>query len=80
MATKRQRRVFAAVWITYFTVCMLAFIWPFASVANTIEPRIFGVPFLISWFLIWVLVIFAGSVGMYLWDLRMSPRRGDRRG
>lgn len=78
MPTKTQRRIFAGVWLTYFTVCMLAFIWPLVSVANSIEPRIFGIPFLVSWYLIWVLVIFVGSVGMYLWDLRLSSRGGRR--
>lgn len=78
MDMKKQRRLFAGVWISYFTVCMLAFIWPLVTAANTIEPRILGVPFLIAWFLIWVLVIFAGSVGMYAWDLRLSSRGGRR--
>lgn len=78
MPTKRRRRVFAGVWLTYFTVCMLAFIWPVVTVANRAEPRILGVPFLVSWYLIWVLVIFAGSVGMYVWDLRLSSRGGRR--
>lgn len=78
MATKKQRQVFAGVWVSYFTVCMLAFIWPLAAAANTIEPRVLGVPFIIVWFLLWVLVIFAGSVGMYVWDLRLSPRGGRR--
>lgn len=78
MATKKQRRVFAGVWISYFTVCMMAFTWPLATAANTIEPRILGVPFIIAWFVIWVLVIFAGSVGMYLWDLRLGSRGGRR--
>jgi uncharacterized RDD family membrane protein YckC len=78
MATKKQRQVFAGVWVSYFTVCMLAFIWPLATVGNSIEPRILGVPFIITWFLLWVLIIFAGSVGMYVWDLRLSPRGGRR--
>lgn len=78
MPTKRQRRVFAGVWLTYFTVCLLAFIWPLATAANTVEPRLFGVPFLVTWFLIWVIAIFVGSVVMYLWDQRLSPRGGRR--
>lgn len=79
MATTTSRRVFAGVWITYFTVCMAAFIWPLATAANTIEPRVLGFPFIVAWFVFWVLVIFVGSVGMYLWDLFLT-RRGGRRG
>lgn len=78
MATKKQRRVFAGVWVSYFTVCMLAFIWPLAASANSIEPRVLGLPFIIAWFLIWVFVVFAGSVGMYAWDVQLSSRGGRR--
>lgn len=67
-----QHRVFASVWISYFTLCILAFIWPLATVANSIEPKVAGLPFLFVWFLIWVGLIFVGGLVMYLWDARLN--------
>lgn len=74
MKEKTQHRAFAGVWVTYFTICMLAFIWPVAVGANSIEPRIAGFPFFIAWYLIWVLLVILGSVSMYVWDLQLSKK------
>lgn len=67
-----NRRIFTVVWVTYFTVCMLAFIWPLAAVANKVDPTIGGFPFFFAWFILWVLLIFAGSVVMYFWDQKLN--------
>lgn len=67
-----ERRVFGVVWVSYFTICMLAFIWPLAGFANTVEPTIGGFPFLFAWFILWVMLIFAGCVVMYFWDARLN--------
>lgn len=67
-----ERRVFGVVWIGYFTICMLAFIWPLATLANTVEPTIGGFPFFFAWFVMWVLLIFIGGVAMYIWDARLN--------
>lgn len=75
MTTMAHRRLFAGVWTTYFTVCLLAFSWPFATFANSVEPRVAGFPFFFTWYLVWIGVIFAGGVVMYVWDGRL-PGRG----
>lgn len=67
-----ERRIFGIVWVSYFTICMLAFIWPIAGFANSVEPTIGGFPFLFAWFILWVALIFVGCVVMYFWDERLN--------
>lgn len=75
MTYRSEKRLFSTIWTSYFVLCTLAFIWPLALVANSVEPRIMGLPFLIFWCIAWVLLIFAGSLGMYIWDGRLASRR-----
>ncbi len=49
----------------YFLVCTLAMIWPGAVIANRIEPMIFGLPFLFFWYVLWVFMVFIGTVILY---------------
>jgi len=51
--------------IPYFALCFLAQIWPLASAANRIEPRILGLPFFLFWYVLWVLLIFVGVLLLY---------------
>ncbi|GEK47626.1 hypothetical protein HPA02_19090 [Bisbaumannia pacifica] len=44
----------------HFTLCTLAMIWPGALIANRIEPMLLGLPFLFFWYILWMLVLFAG--------------------
>ncbi len=72
-----KRRTFSIVWVSYFTVCMLAFIWPLAVFANKVEPTIGGFPLFFAWFILWVLLIFGGSVAMYFWDQKLIQEVAD---
>jgi len=65
-----KHHIFNSFWGIYFTLCLMAFIWPIAGIANKIEPTIGGLPFFFAWYILWVLLIFGGSVVMYLWDQR----------
>lgn len=49
----------------YFLVCTIAMIWPGAVIANRIEPMIFGLPFLFFWYVLWVFMVFVGTVILY---------------
>lgn len=60
--------------IPYFALCFLAQIWPLAGVANRIEPRILGLPFFLSWYVIWVFLIFLGLLVLYRTSLDARPR------
>ncbi|QEM82030.1 DUF3311 domain-containing protein [Halomonas binhaiensis] len=44
----------------HFLVCVLAMIWPGALIANRIEPYVLGLPFFFFWYVLWMLVLFAG--------------------
>jgi len=61
--------------VPYFGLCFLAQIWPLAGAANRIEPQIAGLPFFLSWYVIWVLLIFVGLLLLY----RMSSGTPTRR-
>ena len=51
--------------IVYFLVCVLALIWPGATIANRIDPMIMGLPFFIFWTLVWLFMCFIGLVICY---------------
>lgn len=60
----RERKI-TLVMGAYFLVCTLAMIWPGAVIANRIEPMIFGLPFLFFWYVLWVFMVFVGTVILY---------------
>lgn len=49
----------------HFTLCTLAMIWPGALIANRIEPTVLGLPFLMFWYILWILVLFIGTAIAY---------------
>lgn len=49
----------------YFLICLLAMIWPGATLANRIDPMILGLPFFIFWYLLWSFLTFIGLVICY---------------
>ncbi|MDW5378501.1 DUF3311 domain-containing protein [Halomonas sp. HP20-15] len=59
----------------HFVLCTLAMIWPGALIANRIEPTVFGLPFLFFWYILWMLVLFAGLWTAY--RVRHGGRRHD---
>lgn len=60
----RERKI-TLVMGAYFLICTLAMIWPGAVIANRIEPMIFGLPFLFFWYVLWVFMVFVGTVILY---------------
>ncbi|WP_261395965.1 DUF3311 domain-containing protein [Halomonas sp. DP8Y7-1] len=57
----------------HFAVCSLAMIWPGALIANRIEPMVLGLPFLFFWYILWMLILFAG-----MWIAFVVRHGGDR--
>lgn len=49
----------------HFVICTLAMIWPGALIANRIEPTVLGMPFLLFWYVAWILVLFVGTAVAY---------------
>jgi len=54
--------------LLYFALCFLANIWPIAQFANHIEPIILGLPFFFFWSVMWSMLIFIGTVCLYLFE------------
>lgn len=49
----------------YCAVCLGAVVWPgYAWLGNRIEPRILGLPFSLTWVIVWVLLTF-GVLAIY---------------
>lgn len=44
----------------HFVLCTLAMIWPIATLANRVEPQVFGLPFLFFWYVLWMGLLFVG--------------------
>ncbi len=44
--------------------------------ANRVEPYLFGLPFLMAWILIWVVLTSAAMAVVYRLDRRRRPRDG----
>lgn len=61
---------------SYFGICFLAQIWPVALVANRVEPRVLGLPFLFFWYVAWTGAIFFGLVLLYVWERVDQERSG----
>jgi hypothetical protein len=56
--------------VTYFLVMLAAVVWPGATAASRVEPRILGLPFSFAWPALWV----AGSVAVLAWLDRVEAR------
>lgn len=49
----------------YFLICTLAMTWPGALIANRIEPFVLGLPFMFFWYVMWIFIVFIGTVILY---------------
>lgn len=65
-----KRKPMHPIMMLYFTVCVLALIWPGATLANRIDPMIMGLPFFMFWYMAWFFVVFVGCVICYRTDAR----------
>jgi cbb3-type cytochrome oxidase subunit 3 len=62
-------------WLIYFCVCLLAMLWPVVKIGNRIEPFILGLPFLLFWFVMLLLLIFFGLLVMF-WTEKRGRKNG----
>ena len=56
-----MRRASVVIAVVYFTVMTLLLTLPLIGPFNTIRPFIFGVPFVLAWFVTWCL----GSIAVF---------------
>lgn len=62
------RKRFQTVFIVVMVLAFLPTIFPIFSVANRVEPFVFGLPFAFFWVVLWILIVFSLLVVMYLMD------------
>jgi len=55
----KKRSIF---WFCYFTICILATMWPVYLIANRIYPMILGMPFTMFWVALWIGILFVGTM------------------
>jgi hypothetical protein len=63
-----SRRTFHTIFIVVMGLAFLPTIFPVFTVANRVEPLVFGFPFSFFWVVAWILVVFSLLVVMYLMD------------
>lgn len=63
-----SRRRFQGIFIVVMVLAFLPTIFPIFSVANRVEPFVFGLPFAFFWVVLWILIVFSLLVVMYLMD------------
>lgn len=49
----------------YLLLCFAAQVWPVATLANRVEPRVLGMPFLMAWYVGGVFAVFLGLLALY---------------
>lgn len=55
----------------YFLVCLLALIWPgYPWLGDRIEPYVLGVPFSLTWNVLWVAMSFLGLLAYHVFRRR----------
>lgn len=60
-----KRKPMHPLMMLYFLICVLALIWPGATLANRIDPMILGLPFFMVWYMAWFFIVFIGCVICY---------------
>lgn len=63
-----SRRRFQGIFIVVMVLAFLPSIFPIFSVANRVEPFVFGLPFAFFWVVLWILIVFSLLLVMYLMD------------
>jgi len=57
----------------YLVACFLAQIWPIATLANRVGPRILGLPFFFFLYVGGVFAVFVGLLALYIIEERGAP-------
>ncbi len=55
--------------LIFFLICLLFQIFPFAEIANKPLPIVFGMPFLMFWIVMWIIIEFVGLIILYYIDV-----------
>ncbi len=55
--------------LIFFLICLLFQIFPLAEIANKPLPIVFGMPFLMFWIVMWIVIEFVGLIILYYIDV-----------
>lgn len=56
--------------VIFFLICFMAMIFPIYSIANRVEPIVFGMPFGMFWLVLITVLQFCGLFALYAWEYR----------
>ncbi len=55
--------------LIFFLICLIFQIFPLAEIANKPLPIVFGMPFLMFWIVMWIVIEFIGLIILYYLDV-----------
>lgn len=64
-----KRKVYIG-FAVFFFICFMALIYPIYSLANRVEPIVFGMPFGMFWLVLMTILQFLGLSVLYNWEYR----------
>jgi len=64
-----KRKVYIG-FTVFFLLCFMAMIFPIFSIANRVEPILFGMPFGMFWLVLVTILQFCGLLALYIWEYR----------
>jgi hypothetical protein len=65
---KDKRRLYTF-FIIFFIICFLFQVFPLEEVANRPTPIVLGMPFLMFWITMWIVIEFIGLIILYYLDV-----------
>ncbi len=66
---EKDKRGLYTFFIIFFIICFLFQVFPLAEIANRATPIVLGMPFLMFWVTIWIVIEFIGLIILYYLDV-----------
>ena len=67
--SEKNRRGLYTFFIIFFAICFLFQIFPLEEIANREYPIVLGMPFLMFWIVMWIMIEFIGLIIFYYLDV-----------
>jgi len=65
--TKSERRRYT-IHAVIFAVGLVLVVWPFLPLVNTVEPYVLGMPFVMFWTAMSLVLVFVNTALLYRWE------------
>ncbi len=66
---KSKKKKLYTSFIIFFIICFLFQVFPLAEIANRPTPIVLGMPFLMFWIVMWIMIEFVGVIILYYLDV-----------